>query len=142
MGHIDLDPASCAQANLVVKAGDYFTAESDGLAPDWRGNVFLNPPGGLVGAFWRKAVKELDAGRVSQLIYIGYSLEQLATLQNVGAPKTPLDFSICVPKKRIQFTPESGVATSPTHANFICYVGPCRKLFKEYFGAFGAVVIR
>jgi hypothetical protein len=47
LGQIDLDPASCEEANGIVKAVHFFTKEDDGFTRPWFGNVFLNPPGGL-----------------------------------------------------------------------------------------------
>lgn len=41
LGSIDLDPASCAEANQTVGATDYYTKEDDGLEQYWKGNVFL-----------------------------------------------------------------------------------------------------
>lgn len=46
LGKIDLDPASCKQAQKLVKAGKWYGLPADGLAANWFGNVFLNPPGG------------------------------------------------------------------------------------------------
>src|SRR5882672_9530574 len=103
MGSIDLDPASHAEANLVVRATRYYTETENGLLQPWKGNVFLNPPGGLVRDFWLKLIIEWMTCQVSQCIWIGYSLEQLQTLQRVKANKTPLNFSIFVPERRIAF---------------------------------------
>ena len=43
-GHIDLDPASCAAANLTVQAVRYFSREDNGLVQPWHaGTCFLEP---------------------------------------------------------------------------------------------------
>jgi hypothetical protein len=47
MEHIDLDPASCAEANKWIRADRIFTRKDDGFTRPWSGRVFLNPPGGL-----------------------------------------------------------------------------------------------
>jgi hypothetical protein len=47
LGSIDLDPASCEEANRVIQASTYFTREDNGYRREWVGRVFLNPPGGL-----------------------------------------------------------------------------------------------
>jgi hypothetical protein len=44
LGKIDLDPASCEEAQKTVKAKTYYTKEDDGLSQEWRGNVWCNPP--------------------------------------------------------------------------------------------------
>jgi hypothetical protein len=47
LGDIELDPASCADANETVKAKRYFTIEDDGLRQPWAAaTLFLNPPYG------------------------------------------------------------------------------------------------
>lgn len=104
MGGIDLDPASHEEANRTVKATTFFTKEDDGLVRGWHGRVFLNPPGGdgLVPRFWRVLICEFAQHRVEQAIWIGYSLEQLQTLQQACAT-TPLHYPMCVPKARIAF---------------------------------------
>lgn len=103
MGGIDLDPASHEEANQIVRADYFFTEAQNGLTREWGGNVFLNPPGGLVNAFWEKAMLEWQHSRVKQMIWVGYSLEQLQTLQQSKAGMTPFSFPTCITKKRIAF---------------------------------------
>lgn len=59
MGEIDLDPASSTTFNERIKAKDIFTEFDDGLARNWHGRVFLNPPG---GAF---SLKESEAKKLT-----------------------------------------------------------------------------
>lgn len=83
LGTIDLDPASCEQANQVVRATRFYTKEDNGLAQDWSGNVWLNPPyssikstKGLGGGklrgptrlFIAKLLNDFEDGNVSQAI--------------------------------------------------------------------------
>ena len=62
VGYIDLDPASCAEANKIVKAKRYYTIKDDGLSKNWTGeNVWLNPPRGTderisIQYIWSKRV--------------------------------------------------------------------------------------
>lgn len=158
MGGIDLDPASHEEANRTVKAERFFTEDDNGLAYMWRGRVFLNPPGGkgLVNAFWQKAMHEWLAGHMQQMVWIGYSLEQLQTLQQAGAPETPLSFPTCFTSKRIAFVENASKKaerhakeiaagkkpsdkSSPSHSNYISYVGPHVDLFVAEFGQYGQV---
>lgn len=155
MGGIDLDPASHEEANATVKATRFFSEQDNGLMNRWYGRVFLNPPGGLVPEFWQKFI----AGEFVEGIWIGYSLEQLQTLQCIGATQTPLDFPMCVPFKRIAFVENAAKKaaridkmiaagkipnqkSSPSHANYITYIGDRTHEFRRVFRQFGQVVIQ
>jgi hypothetical protein len=159
MGGIDLDPASDEEANQIVKATRYFGAQDFGQLKTWRGRVFVNPPGGYVGEFWRTLMASWRDEYIDAAIWIGYSLEQLQTLQCVAAQWTPLDFPMCIPNRRIAFVENEAkrtarirklaaagkkpnLASSPSHANYITYLGAEPSKFVQVFSAFGQVVIR
>jgi hypothetical protein len=164
MGGIDLDPASHEEANRIVKAKRFYTVEDNGLTQPWRGRVFLNPPGAkddagdrLVPQFWKRLVSDFVTGDVEQAIWIGFSLEQFQTLQIFDV--SPLDFSLCIPSKRIAFVENEAKKaerfarlkargkvpterSSPSHAGYICYLGRNLSKFVTEFGPFGAVRTR
>lgn len=164
MGGIDLDPASHEEANRTVRAAKFYTAEDDGLKQPWSGRVFLNPPGEkdqhkrpLVPQFWRNLMVRWFYRDISEAIWIGYSLEQLQSLQNAGAGgQTPLDFAMCIPRRRIAFVEneakkaariakliaagkDPNEKSQPSHANYVTYIGPNGEAFKRVFGQFGVV---
>jgi ParB family chromosome partitioning protein len=158
MGGIDLDPASHEEANRTVKATRFYSEADDGLSQPWKGRIFLNPPGGLVPDFWRALMAAWRDEVVSQAIWIGYSLEQLQTLQGASI-FSPLDFPMCVTKRRIAFVENEAkraartakllaagkvpnAKSSPSHGNYITYLGDQPSKFVQVFSAFGQVVIR
>lgn len=57
----DLDP--CAEPARAVKAARHFTEPDDGLAQDWHGVVWMNPPYGDIGRWVEKLGQECRAGR-------------------------------------------------------------------------------
>lgn len=156
MGGIDLDPASHEEANRTVKATRFYSEADNGLVQEWNGRVFVNPPGGLVNEFWEKAIVQLAAGRMREMVWIGYSLEQLQTLQQSNAARMPFDFPMCFPSRRIAFVEneakrEQRMAkliaqgkkpnqkSSPSHANYITYIGPNVVAFMAEFSKYGRV---
>lgn len=78
LGEFDLDPASCAMANRNVKAKSFFTNSQDGLAKDWYGRVWCNPPFSVYDDFVNKAFREAKAGKVSQMIFLASSVKLTA----------------------------------------------------------------
>lgn len=145
LGGIDLDPASCEAANQTVRATRYIDERDNGLIQEWRGRVFLNPPGGvlpqgishLLGTrssacgWWRKLMVEQATGRVSAAVFVGFTLEILRSAQGDGWPH-PFDYAICVPAKRLRFGGDR-----PTHANVIVYTGQDVARFERVFSALG-----
>lgn len=149
LGQIDLDPASEAEANLTVGAKRFIGFAEDGLVADWgdASTIFINPPGGkldgkyksdpvlkpcrsLPQAFLAKLIQytwETRKGLATRAVYVGFSLEQLQSLQSNPKAKKFLECcTIVIPNKRIQFELPNDLRgsvgkRSPTHANFILF---------------------
>lgn len=62
MGGIDCDPASCEEANRTIRAGTYYTRETNGLTSPWFGRVWLNCPYGYEGGTCK--ARGCDEGRI------------------------------------------------------------------------------
>lgn len=148
LGGIDLDPASCALANTVVKATRFYTCDDDGLSKPWRGRVFVNPPGKRKGrkdtpaTWWEYLVHEYEGGRVYSAIFFGFSLEILQTAQRKSA-SFPTQFPLCVPSRRVKCWRPSGKASQPSHGSVIIYLPPrhaSAARFETVFGNIGEVV--
>jgi hypothetical protein len=127
LGTISLDPASCERANETVGATVWYGREDNSLGRDWHGSVFLNPPGGKTGnisntgLFWTKLMRELELGHIDHAIFMGFSLECLASTQKPGQFSVGA-FPICIPAKRIRFVHPMDVKTAPSHSNVIAYI--------------------
>lgn len=163
LGTIDLDPASEPEANELIKASRIITAEEDGLTSSWgdASRIFLNPPGGtldkakypklhrkyfctsLPQAFFKVAVDHLwyhkklndKHGTIlpGTLFFVGFSLEQLATLSRDEDCRAFIESSsVFIPPDRIRFKLSKEVldslseedrkkkkTASPSHSNFI-----------------------
>jgi DNA N-6-adenine-methyltransferase (Dam) len=141
LGEIDLDPASSAQANAVVRASKFFSKEDDGLARDWFGRVFMNSPYGrtadgrsLAAAFCNKAIDEFAAGNVEACIILVNSLHS----QSWQAPL--YDYPFCLVDHRIQFVSADGEENkNPTFQNIFVYLGNDVLKFAKVFSRFGYV---
>jgi ParB-like nuclease family protein/DNA N-6-adenine-methyltransferase Dam len=150
MGGIDLDPASNAAANQIVRAECYYTIVEDGYTQPWGDTdtplrVWLNPPYGTDDedssesnqARWsRRLINEYRAGHVSEAVL----LVNAVTGNTWFAPLK--SYPICFPDKRIRFYNTDTEAGQPTHGNALVYFGPNVAAFVRVFARFGAVMAR
>jgi len=136
MGGIDCDPASNETAQAWIHAEEYYTIETDGIAHEWHGCVWLNPPWGkLTGGFIGKLDEEIKAGRVSDAV----------VLVNAHATDTkwftPLwNGLLCFTDHRIDYHSEETNDTGSTHGSVFVYFGANRDRFIAEFSKWGAIV--
>jgi phage N-6-adenine-methyltransferase len=137
MGSIDLDPASCDEANEVIKAGAYYTKDDDGLSKDWHGNVWCNPPYSrdLMPAFVEKLKDSYASGQVQQAILVSHNNTDTAWFHSLASVAS----AICFPKKRIRFYRGDDIA-APTNGQAFFYLGTQTEAFKDAFCGVGFVV--
>jgi hypothetical protein len=132
LGCIDLDPASNPIAQKWIKAKKYYTKDNDGLAQQWKGNVWCNPPyGQWTKKFLTKGLEEYRAGRVKQAIFL-VNRTGAAWYQDLIEEFD----TTCQVRKRISFyTPEGKPEGSPRYYNDFLYLGrdtlPFMLLFEE-----------
>ena len=140
MGGIDLDPASCAEANRAVQAATYFDRSADGLSREWWGRVWLNPPysdyQGQAAAWATKLLAEYRAGRVEQAVL----LVNLSTAYQPAFQAVARVGAVCMVDHRIKFVSATGQSDRPTQANMLLYLGDQRRQFAAEFRGFGVVL--
>ena len=138
LGTIDLDPASCAEADVVVGAGTYLTEDDDGMGHPWHGAVWLNPPyGRIAGDFITRLVDEYDAGRTTAAIaLVNAHCTDTTWFQRLW------DHTLCFTHHRIDFARGTDRRSGSTHGSVFAYLGGDPQSFAEHFAQFGAVVRR
>lgn len=140
MGGIDLDPASSELANATVLATQFFDMQADGLAQDWRGRVWLNPPYAQpwIMKFCEKMTAELDAGNVAEAITLTHNYTDTGWFHLIARKAN----AICFTRGRIGFLDPSGKKAAPTQGQAFAYFGPNLDAFARHFGQFGFVMVR
>ena len=139
MGSIDTDPASSDIANQVVQAQQYFTAETNGLTQQWRGNVWMNPPYAqpLIADFSTALAEKVRSGEVDQacvLVNNGTETGWFQTLLDVAS-------AVCLVKTRVKFIDPSGKPSgAPLQGQAVIYIGKESERFTDAFCSFGKVL--
>ena len=139
LGGIDLDPASNPIAQRTVQATRYFAKDHDGLAQEWRGRVFLNPPysNPLGTDFVVKLCEEYEAGRVTEAILLQNAGTGTIWFHRVGQSCS----AMCFTRKRIGFLRSDGTRHDGNrYAQVFCYFGPDPMHFADVFQGHGLIV--
>lgn len=139
MNGIDLDPASSELANGIVKAGNYYTAEDDGLTKDWDGNIWMNPPYAqpLITQFSEKLVNELP--NINQACVLVNNATETGWLQGMMRKCD----AICFLTGRVKFIDTDGNSTgAPLQGQVVLYFGENVNGFYNEFKGQGICMMR
>jgi hypothetical protein len=138
-GKIDLDPASSPMAQGVVQAGKFYTIDDDGLAQDWSGTVWLNPPfkSSLVKQFAEKLIAEHDSGDVPAAVMVTNSYTETSWWHSLARASA----AVCFTRGRIKFDSPHGEKAAPTNGQCFYYFGVERERFERRFSGFGLVMV-
>jgi ParB family chromosome partitioning protein len=138
LGGIDLDPASSAVANKVVKATRFYSIGDDGLKQHWNGKVWMNHPfqKGLNHLWIQKLVESFKRGDVSAAICICFASTSEKWFQPL------LQFPQCFPSRRTNyFLPDGTKKSGVTKGSVITYLGGGMSDFKREFSIYGTIKV-
>lgn len=138
MGGIDVDPASSAVANRIVRAEQFYTTDDDGLRQSWEGRVWMNPPyeQPLIAQFAKAVAAKHEAGEVEQACVLVNNATETAWFQrmlNVAS-------AVCFPRGRVRFLDPQGNPGAPLQGQAVIYMGSSRDRFTIAFEKEGPVL--
>lgn len=137
MGAIDVDPASNDYAQNTVKAGKFYTAETNGLDKDWSGNVWMNPPysNPEIQQFVAKAIEEYKSGRCTSAIILTNNSADTGWHHSLQEACT----AMCITRGRIRFESPTRESNSPAMGQVFFYFGDDVSSFTKIFSEVGRV---
>ena len=138
MGSIDVDPATNDFAQKTVDAATHYTAKDDGLAQDWAGTVWMNPPFKMpeVAQFIAKLCEAVETGDVPQAVVVTNNNTDTKWWHRAAEASS----AICFTRGRVKWYNAAQPDCSPTNGQTFFYFGSRAKTFAKVFSDFGLVV--
>jgi ParB family chromosome partitioning protein len=138
LGRIDLDPASNAEAQRIVRAKRFYSKGDNGLDHPWHGKVWLNPPYSvpLLSQFVDKLLHEYRASRVQAAILLTHASTDTRWFHKAAAAAE----AVCFKRGRIEFHKRDGQRGAPPWGQALFYFGPDRSRFIQAFARLGIIV--
>lgn len=141
LGGIDLDPASCAEAQRIVRATTYFDIGNDGLSLPWYGRVFLNPPyaRGVIERWAKKFALEWEAGHIREAIVLVNNATETGWFNAFAN----VSVAMCAFEGRVSFwgPAAEGVERKGLQGQVAIYYGWHIKTFMQVFGKHGQIYL-
>ena len=141
LGEIDLDPASCEEANGIIKAQRWMGSGGLEAAPWVASTIFLNPPysDGRMVDWVRTLTSSIVAGHATAAILLVNANTETAW----GQAAIEDSAAVCFPRGRLAFVrPGGDRAGTGRVGQMILYYGPLAGDFVMRFKAFGPVLLR
>ena len=129
LGEIDLDPCSNDRDHPNVPAAQHYTRDDDGLAQEWRGRIYMNPPYGREIDRWiEKLCFEHEAGHAIEAIALVPSRTDTQWWFRLR------DYPVCFVAGRLNFVGSDNSAPFPSA---IFYLGENIGAFYRVFNELG-----
>ena len=131
-GTIDIDPCSNSEGNPNVPANNYYNEDTNGLAHDWHGKVFMNHPYSNSKEWVPYASLQYESGNADELVLL------IKLDVSTRWWKSVAQYPWIAINKRMRF----GAAKSASpFQSAIIYLGKDLDRFNNIFGKYGTLYI-
>lgn len=132
-GEIDLDPCSNSKDAPNIPAAAHYTRHDDGLAQEWAGRVYMNPPYGReIDAWIAKLIEEYQSGNVTEAIALVPARTDTQWWQRLR------DYHVCFVEGRLSFK-GAGYNESAPFPSAVFYLGSNTDRFVDAFEEIGDI---
>jgi phage N-6-adenine-methyltransferase len=140
-GSIDLDPASCREANeAYIRATKYYTKQDDGLTQPWFGRIWLNPPYGVgfMPQFVDKAIETLRSPDFKAMVVLTNNYGDTRWWRKLYDAAQ----AVCIVQGRLKFWRPGNAMKPQTNkwGQSLFYFGERPDLFFDSFGQYGLIL--